>query len=132
MTNSPPIWLKFGPFEANLSTGELLRNGSKVPIQQKPFDLLVLLLRRPGELVTRAELQDRLWPDTFVQRNLSLNTAIRKLRVSLGERRGRYRFIETVGSRGYRFNAQVAVSEAPASSVRRQPRVAVLPFENLS
>src|SRR5689334_24907465 len=95
--------IKFGPFEADLKTGELFRRGTKVPIQQKPFQLLAILLQRAGELVTREELQESLWPDTFVQKDLSLNTAVRKLRMALGEKGHAGRYVETVGSRGYRI-----------------------------
>jgi TolB-like protein/tetratricopeptide (TPR) repeat protein len=128
--------VKFGPYEADLKTGELFRRGIKVPIQQKPFQLLALLLQRPGELVTREELQELLWPDTFVQKDLSLNTAVRKLRLALGEKGHGGRFIETVGSRGYRFSQHIVVSGSvgqlqPAPSPRRI-RLAVMPLENLS
>src|ERR1700749_2847155 len=104
--------IKFGPFDADLKTGELFRRGVKVPIQQKPFQLLALLLDRPGELISREELQQLLWPDTFVQKDLSLNTAIRKLRLALGDKGHGGRFIETVGSRGYRLSQHVAISGA--------------------
>jgi TolB-like protein len=125
----------FGPFEADLKTGELFRRGIKVLIQQKPFQLLALLLQRPGELVTREELQELLWPDTFVQKDLSLNTAVRKLRLALGEKGHRGKFIETVGSRGYRLARNIAVCGS-AGTVRlagspHQIRLAVMPLENL-
>ena len=128
--------LKFGAFEADLRTCELFRRGAKIPIQQKPFQLLALLLQRPGQLVTRAELHELLWPDTFVQKDLSLNTAVRKLRMALGDHDHAHPYIETVGSRGYRFSQRVPVSglanhHAQATPARRV-RLAVLPLENLS
>ena len=128
--------IKFGPFEANLRTCELFRRGSKVPIQQKPFQLLAILLHRSGDLVTREEIQQLLWPDTYVQKELSLNTAVRKLRLALGDKEHTRHYIETVGSRGYRFSQSVTISGVPDSfrapvSVRRI-RLAVLPLENVS
>lgn len=129
--------IKFGPFEADLRTGELYRRGVKVSIQQKPFQLLSMLLRRPGELVTREELQELLWPDTFVQKDLSLNTAVRKLRLALGERSNSVRYIETVGSRGYRLSRKIQVSggfsgTAAIAPAHKRIRLAVVPLENLS
>jgi TolB-like protein/Tfp pilus assembly protein PilF len=127
--------IKFGPFEADVRTGELFRRGAKIPIQQKPFQLLALLLQRPGELVTREELQEKLWPDTFVQKDLSLNTAIRKLRMALGDKTQASKFIETVGSRGYRFSQHVSVSGSlgvQAIAHPRRIRLAVVPLENVS
>jgi len=126
--------IKFAQFEADLATGELFENGSRVQIQQKPFHILALLLQRAGQLVTRQELHEKLWPSTFVQKDLSLNTAMRKLRLALGETGRTRQFIETVGSRGYRFVAPVSIPESLANAQlpsRQRVRLAVLPFENL-
>jgi len=98
----------FGTFEADLHAGELRRNGSKVKLQEQPFQVLTLLLERPGSVVTREELQKRLWAaDTFVDFDHSLNAAIRRLRDALGDSAENPRFVETVARRGYRFVAPV-------------------------
>jgi cholera toxin transcriptional activator len=116
---------KFGLFEANLDSGELFRSGQKLRLQEQPFQVLVALLERPGEVVTREELRQRLWAtDTFVDFDHSLNTAINKLRDTLGDGAGNPRFIETLPRRGYRFIAPVhSTASAPASD----PPVQVLP-----
>lgn len=81
-----PKALRFGPFEADLRAGELRKNGLRLKLREKPFQILALLLERAGEVVTREELQQRLWPeDTFVDFDNSLNTGISKLREALGE-----------------------------------------------
>lgn len=101
---------RFASFELNLRSGDLLRNGRPIHIQEKTRQLLIALLERAGETVTRAELQNRLWPDdTFVGFEDGLNTAMRKLREVLGESPQSARFIETVRGRGYRFIAPVEV-----------------------
>jgi DNA-binding winged helix-turn-helix (wHTH) protein len=99
---------KFGLYEADLQSGELFRDGRKLRMQEQPFQVLVALLERPGEVVTREDLQQRLWPsDTFVDFDHSLNTAINKLRDALGDGAANPRFIETLPRRGYRFIAPV-------------------------
>jgi TolB-like protein/DNA-binding winged helix-turn-helix (wHTH) protein/Tfp pilus assembly protein PilF len=106
----PPI--RFGIFEVDLQAGELRRHGIKVKLQQQPFEVLVMLLERPGEVVTREEIQKRLWPaDTFVDFERGLNRATNRLRESLGDEADRPRFIETLPRRGYRFIAPVAKLE---------------------
>ena len=106
-TREPP-GVRFGPYVADFATGELRRDGAKVPLQDKPFQILVLLLRRPGELVTREELRSRLWPaDTFVDFEHGLNTAVKKLRQALDDSAEEPRFVETLPRRGYRFIAPV-------------------------
>jgi len=108
--------LRFGPFEADLRTGELFRNGIRRRLPGQPFEILALLLSRPGDLVTREELRQRLWPDdTFVDFDHGLNAAVAKLRDALGESAERPRYIETVPRRGYRLIAPVEpVPVAPA------------------
>src|SRR4051812_5188911 len=99
---------RFGPFEADLKTGELRKSGSRLRLQEQPFQVLAMLLARPGELVTREELRQRLWPaDTFVDFDHSLNTAINKLRDTLGDSASAPKYIETLARRGYRFVADV-------------------------
>ena len=97
-----------GQYEVDLDTGEVLRQGRKLPLQEQPFRVLAMLLERPGRLVTREELQAELWPaDTHVGFDEGLNTAIRKLRVLFGDAAENPRYIETVPRRGYRFIAPV-------------------------
>jgi len=98
-----PRVARFGTFVADLRTGELRRNGVEVRIQVQPFRILGLLLERAGEIVTREELRERLWPTEFVDFDHSLNTAIRKLREALDDSHENPRFIETLARRGYRF-----------------------------
>lgn len=98
----------FGLFELDLQTAELRRNGTKVRLQEQPFRLLVFLLERSGNIVTREELQQRLWPSEFVDFDHSLNAAVRKLREALGDSAENPRFIETLARRGYRFIAPVS------------------------
>ncbi len=106
--------VRFGRFEADLHTGELHKNGIKIKLQEKPFQILELLLERPGELITREELREKLWPaDTFVDFDSSIGTAVAKLRQALGDSAQEPRFVETVSSRGYRFLGPVTrVSQA--------------------
>jgi Tol biopolymer transport system component/DNA-binding winged helix-turn-helix (wHTH) protein len=100
--------IHFGIFEVNLRAGELRRNGSRVRLQDQPFQVLALLLERPGQIVTREELQARLWPaDTFVDFDHGLNAAIKRLRDALGDSAENPRFVETLARRGYRFVAPV-------------------------
>jgi TolB-like protein/DNA-binding winged helix-turn-helix (wHTH) protein/Flp pilus assembly protein TadD len=100
---------KFGVFEADPRTGELTKLGKRVRLQEQPFQLLTMLLEKPGELVIREELRERLWPKTIVDFDHGLNKAISKVRDALGDSAENPRFIETVASRGYRFLAEVAV-----------------------
>ena len=111
-----PGRLRFGIFEADLRTGELKKRGARIRLQEQPFQVLAVLLARPGELVTRDELQGRLWTaDTFVDFDHGLNKAINKIREALGDSAESPRFVETVARRGYRFIADVAVVDlAPA------------------
>jgi TolB-like protein/DNA-binding winged helix-turn-helix (wHTH) protein/Flp pilus assembly protein TadD len=100
--------LRFGSFEANVQAGELRKRGLKVRLQDQPFQILVMLLERPGDLVTRQEIHQKLWPvDTFVDFDHGLNNAINRLRETLGDSADTPRFIETLPRKGYRFIAQV-------------------------
>src|ERR1700740_1134960 len=100
---------KFGVFEADPRTGELTKLGKRVRLQEQRFQLLTMLLEKPGELVNREELRERLWPKTIVDFDHGLNKAISKVRDALGDSAENPRFIETVARRGYRFLADVAV-----------------------
>jgi len=100
--------VRAGLFEVDLGCCEIHKNGRRVPLQEQPFRVLAMLLERPGEVITREELQARLWPaDTFVGFDEGINTAIRKLRVAFGDSADNPRFIETIPRRGYRFLAPV-------------------------
>jgi len=127
---------RFGRFEIDSRTRELRKDGVRLRLQEQPFALLALMLEHPGELLTRDELRDRLWPHgTFVDFEHGLNAAIKRLRAVLGDSAERPRFVETLHRRGYRFIAKVerlnghGSSEMAASDVRQ--RLAVLPFTNL-
>src|SRR5215467_3110280 len=120
LTQTSPI-LRFSIFEVNLQTGEFRRKGQKVKLQDQPFQVLVALLERPGEVVTREELCSRLWAtDTFVDFDHSLNAAIKRLRDALGESAEKPIFIETMARRGYRFIGNVEASAA-IPVVQRKP-----------
>ena len=109
-------WLRFGVFELNLRAGELFKRGLRVRLQEQPFQVLAMLLEHPGEVVTRDELQKRLWPaDTFVNFDHGVNKAINKLRDALGDSAENPRFVETVARRGYRFLADVTPADGPAA-----------------
>jgi len=115
----------FGGFEVNVLTGELRKHGVRLALQEQPLRILAALLERPGEIVTREALCRRLWPlGTFVDFEHSLNAAVRRLRVTLGDQAGTPRFVETVPRRGYRFLAAGSGSK-PATA---RARLAVLPF----
>src|SRR5208283_3163882 len=114
---------RFGMFEVDPVQGELLRQGVRVKLQEQPFRLLILLLERAGEIVSREELRTRLWPEnTFVEFDNSLNVAVRKLRDALRDDAEEPRFIETVPRHGYRFLA-------PVSSPELVPTPVVLPAQ---
>lgn len=100
--------VRFGVFEVDVATGELRKGGARIKLQEQPFQLLRILLEHPGEVVSREELRERLWPeDTFVDFDRSLNTAASRLREALGDSASSPRFIETLPKRGYRFLGSV-------------------------
>ncbi|HJS57410.1 MAG TPA: winged helix-turn-helix domain-containing protein [Vicinamibacteria bacterium] len=110
--------VRFGVFQADLETGDLLKQGMKVRVRGKPFDILALLLERPGQVVSREELKERLWSaDTFVDFDHGVNTAVNRLREALGDAADNPRFIETIPRKGYRFIAPIAAVEEPEPSV---------------
>ena len=116
--------VRFGVFEADLETGELRKNGVRVPLQSQPFQVCAILLKRSGELVTREELRQKVWPeDTFVGFEQAVNTAIKKIRIALGDDADNPRFVQTLPGRGYRFicpvltgDRQVGEAQYPASA----------------
>jgi TolB-like protein/DNA-binding winged helix-turn-helix (wHTH) protein/Flp pilus assembly protein TadD len=104
--------LCFGVFELDLRAGELRKHGLRIRLQEQPFQVLVMLLEHHGEVITREELQKRLWPaDTFVDFDHGLNKAISKIREALGDSAESPRFVETVARRGYRFLAEVKAAD---------------------
>ena len=107
--------IRFGTFEVDLQDGELRKGGVKLKLTGQPFQVLAILLERPGEIVTREELQKRLWPDTFVDVDHNLNTAINKIREVLGDSAESPRFVETLPRRGYRFIASVEGPKIPTT-----------------
>ena len=114
LTGASSTRLRFGPFEADLRTGELWKGAERVSLQQQPFQLLAALLERPGELVTREELHKRLWPEAvFTDFEHGLNKAVNKLRRALDDAGDTSRYVETLPRRGYRLLAPVAAT-APA------------------
>jgi DNA-binding winged helix-turn-helix (wHTH) protein len=117
--------VRFEVFEVDLRAQELYKSGRKIKLQVQPFQVLAMLLEQPGEVVTREEMQKRLWPaDTFVDFDHSLNTAIKKLRQALGDDKKKPKFVETLPKRGYRFLASVkkpATSSAAAQTPMPAP-----------
>src|SRR6266850_8221809 len=125
--SSVPRALRFGAFEADLHSGELRKNGLRVRLPEQPFQLLTILLEHPGEMVTREDLQKRLWPDgTFVDFEQGLNAVVKRLREALEDPAETPGLIETLPRRGYRFIGHLATSQRQIESL------AVLPLENLS
>jgi cholera toxin transcriptional activator len=108
--------VRFGVFEVDLAAGELRKSGRKLRLQEQPFQMLALLLERPGDVITREELRQKLWPaDTFVDFDHSLNTAVNKVREALGDSASHPLYVETIARRGYRFLAPVERMEASAA-----------------
>src|SRR3954452_1465481 len=103
---------QFGPFEIDFAKSEMLKHGTRIRIQEQPLAILKALLERPGEIVTREELRDLLWPaGTFVDFERSLNAAVGKLRRSLNDSADRPLYVETLARKGYRFIAPVTEVE---------------------
>jgi TolB-like protein/DNA-binding winged helix-turn-helix (wHTH) protein/tetratricopeptide (TPR) repeat protein len=124
--------LRFGSFELDVRSRELRTGGGRVRLQEQPFEILRMMLERPGAVVTRDELRQRLWPDgTFVDFEHSLNAAVKRLRAALGDEADNPRFVETLPRRGYRFIGALGPA-GPGTTADALPRVAVLPFANLS
>ena len=117
-TSAPSHVIHFGVFEVDLRSGELRKQGLKIKLHGQPMEVLAMLLEHPGELVTREEIQKRLWPaNTFIDFEHSLNTAIKKLREALGDDADNPRFIETLPRRGYRFIYPVAAASPRPTGV---------------
>src|SRR5438876_4074916 len=119
--------IRFGLYELDVRGGELRKQGVRVKLQEQPFQILQILLERPGEVVTRDELRQKIWPsDTFVDFDHGINNAIKRLRAALSDSAEKPCYIETLASRGYRFIAGIDASP------RRIESLAVLPLENLA
>jgi DNA-binding winged helix-turn-helix (wHTH) protein len=133
MTESQPARrYRFGAFEADSATGELRRQGILIKLNAQPFQVLLMLLGRPGQLLTREEISQELWPDgTFVDYEHGVNSAVNRIREALGDTAGNSRFVQTLARRGYRFVAPVeriaqdgssssAASELPSAPAQGQ------------
>jgi Tol biopolymer transport system component/DNA-binding winged helix-turn-helix (wHTH) protein len=115
-----PRPIRFGVFELDLKAGELRKQGVKIRLQEQPFQILAMLLERPGEIVTREEIQQKLWPaDTFVDFEHGINAAVKRLREALDDSADNPRCVETLARRGYRFIAPVV---GEGSALPREPR----------
>ena len=115
-----PVVCRFGEFELDLGAYELRRQGRRVKLGKQPMDLLILLVQRPRQLVSRAEIAERLWgPDVFVDIETGVNTAISKVRQALRDTADRPAYVETVAGRGYRFIAPIDIVPVPVQSVNR-------------
>jgi DNA-binding winged helix-turn-helix (wHTH) protein len=120
--------LRFGVFEVDLDAGELRKSGARIRLQEQPFQVLAALLQNAGQVVTRDHLRETIWPaDTFVDFDHSLNTAVNKIRESLGDSASNPRFVETLARRGYRFIASVnsvTTASPPAHVQEHNPATA--------
>jgi len=128
--NEPSRRLRFGVFEVDLRTGELTKRGVRVRLQQQPFQVLTSLVERPGELVTREELRDKLWGRTVVDFDHGLNKAINKIRDALGDSAENPRFVETVARRGYRFLADVTPMDGVVATSKPAETNALAPLSS--
>jgi len=137
MTDPRPVRrYRFGAFEADAATGELRRQGMRVKLNAQPFQVLCMLLERPGELLTREDISRELWPDgTFVDYEHGVNSAVNRIREALGDTASSPRFVETLARRGYRFVAPVERigggedAPNPLTPVPYLPEQVVLPAE---
>src|SRR5215470_5694977 len=111
--------IRFATFEVDLQAQELRKAGLRLKLSGQPFQVLAILLEQPGTVVTREELQKRLWPDTFVDVDHNLNTAINKIREALGDSSENPRFVETLPRRGYRFIGPITVNGTAVADVAR-------------
>jgi DNA-binding winged helix-turn-helix (wHTH) protein len=130
--NYPLRRLGFGVFEVDLRDGQLTRRGLRLRLQEQPFQVLAMLLEKPGEVVTREELRSRLWPSTVVDFDHGLNKAISKIREVLGDSVEKPRFVETVARRGYRFLADVAVIDTADGQREPAPDALASPRDTLT
>jgi DNA-binding winged helix-turn-helix (wHTH) protein len=122
---------RFGVFEADAATGELRRQGVRIKLNAQPFQVLCLMLERPGELLTREEISRELWPDgTFVDYEHGVNSAVNRIREAIGDTASSPRFVETLARRGYRFVApveRIGPVEDPSAAQAESPSPVVSP-----
>src|SRR5271156_7185533 len=134
INGEPPVQngsrtIRFGAFEADLHSGEVRKSGNRIKLQDQPFKVLEILLERPGNLVTREELQTRIWPEeTYGDFDHAVNVAVGKLRTALGDSADNPSFIETVPRRGYRFVARLECAHVEAAPPP-PPVIVVVPAE---
>jgi len=123
---------RFDSFEVNLRSGELSKNGERIKLPEQSFQMLAMLLERPGEVIARQEIQQRLWPnDTVVEFENSINAVIRRLRVALGDSSEQPRYVETLARRGYRWKASVVWTEPPTREAQAPaPRMVSQPMNS--
>jgi DNA-binding winged helix-turn-helix (wHTH) protein len=131
-TPVPHRSLRFAVFEIDLHTGELRKHGAKIKLQDQPFQILAMLLATPGEVVTREELRAKLWrAETFVDFDMGLNTAVKRLRDALGDTAENPRYVETLPRKGYRFICPVSTGHAltalPLASQTKPPAPEPIP-----
>jgi len=127
----PAPVMRFGAFEVDVTSRELRKHGVRISLEGKPFEILIALLENPGRVVTRKVLRQKLWPDSHVRFEQSLNTAVNKLRGSLGDSPATPRYVETLPRLGYRFIAPVEKLHKPREA-NTKTMLAVLPLDNLS
>ena len=135
METPPKTVYRFGPFEADTSSGELLKQGKRIRLQELPFRLLIILIEHAGEVVSRAEIQRQIWNEnTFVDFDSSLRVAVGKLREALGDDAGNPHYIESIPKRGYRFLGQVAFPVNPPDRESAGPLlpVAIAPASGIT
>ena len=119
---------QFGVFAVSEALGELRKHGVRIKLHAQPFQVLLLLLEKPGEVVTRKDMQQRLWgSDTFVDFEHGLNAAVNKIRESLDDSAAQPLYVETVPGKGYRFIAPVVLVAAPAADLEKQPALPLTP-----
>lgn len=134
LSENGDLSLRFGPFELHVSPRELRKGATRIRLQEQPFEVLCMMLERPGQVITREELQKGLWPEgTFVDFDHSLNAAVKRLRAALGDDADNPRFVETLPRRGYRFIGTLESKEHESAGERtgRKLRLAVMPFSSL-
>ena len=125
--SEPATILRFDVFELDTAAGELRRNGDRVKLPPQPFRVLELLVRRGGEVLTRADIRERIWCDSFVDFEQGLNFCIRQIREALGDTADAPRFIETLPRRGYRFLLPVETAAAAGAESRQTPDRSAVP-----
>src|SRR5215469_15477903 len=137
--SDPVCAYSFATFEVNVADGELRKNGVQLRIQDQPLRLLVMLLARPGELITREEIRNGLWSNTHVEFDTALNSTVKRLRNVLNDSADNPRYIQTVGSRGYRFiypvqrvNRENGAADNPTDHPGLLPQPVQLPLSPVS